>query len=903
MSADMRALIRLATRMANGLRALLGRDREDRELDDELKAFVDAIVDEKMGRGMSRSDAVRAARQEIGSIEAVQDRVRDAGWETVVEGAVQDLRHSLRMLRKSPGFAATIVLTLAVGVGANTAIFSVLNAVVLRDLPYRDADRLALLWTVNIRQSLRDGSSYLNFRDWKEQSRAFADMAVYRRPEFTLGLITGGEEPERIPLTFVGPGFFQVLAANPLLGRTVNAADFNSSERPVVISHGLWQQRFGSDTGAIGRPVIIDGVESKVVGVMPADFAFPNAGIQAWLPISMLAIWKGMQTVPDSRGGDQLMVIGRLAPGATWQSASSEMDTIGARLRDAYPDSNAGSGILIEPLSEHVLGPRTARSLWLLLGAVGFVMLIACANVAGLALARGAARRHEFSLRAALGASRGRLLRQSVTENLMIASLAGSLGLGLAALAATAIRTWASTALPRLDNTGLDAAAIAVAFGVSMCGVLAGIFPALRLFSVAPRAVAESGALGVSSVRSVGGRTTRRLRRVLVIAEVALAVVLLAGAGLLIRSFVRVQNIDRGFDARHTLLLQVDLPRKYDGQARKAEYFRTAFERIRALPGVVAAGAIDDQFIARQPDLRIVVEGRPTQPRDTPAPPLLRDRVVPGYFEAMGVPLLEGRLLSDHDLVPDIDRETPSVAVVNEAMARRFWPGSSAVGKRFKYGSNPGPNATWTTVVGVVADMSRQRLDEPAVPCIFWPGFGSQMDVVVRTSGDPRMLRDIIRTELGALDSEVPPYGILSVEQRLVETVAVRTLQTLLLGALAAAALVLAVIGVYGLIHHSVVEQTQEIGVRMALGATQASVLRMVLSHALSLAAIGMTLGLAGAAALGRTIGAFLYETSPVDALTFAAVPALLLAVTTIACLIPARRAARIDPMAALRVE
>jgi predicted permease len=572
------------------------------------------------------------------------------------------------------------------------------------------------------------------------------------------------------------------------------------------------------------------------------------------------------------------------------------MATIAARLRQAYPDANRDKGIEVEPLTGHVLGVRTARSLWLLLGAVGFVLLIACANVANLALARGAERRPEYLLRMALGASRLRLIGQSLTESAVLAVLAGGTGVLMAWLAAAALRVWASNALPRLETMRLDPIVILFAIAVSLVGVAAILLPALRL-----SLLNTADAAGESGSRATGGRGVRRLRDALVVAEIALAVVLLAGAGLLLRSFVRLQGVDRGFDSAHVLRLQVDLPRKYDGQAGKAVYFRDAFQRIRALPNVLAAGAIDDLFITRHGDLRVVVEGPP--PAGAAAPRLIRDRVVPGYFEAMGIPLLRGRFLQDSDLVADLDRDHPRAVVINEAMARQFWPGADPIGRRITYGANPGPDAQWSRVVGVVADMRRERLDEPAFPAIFFPGFGPQMDVVVRTTGDPAAMRDAIRSALLAVDPAVPPYGVTGAEQRLGQTVAVRTLQTLLIAALAAAALVLAVVGIYGLIHQSVVARTREIGVRMALGATRTWVMRMILGGAFGLASAGLALGLAGAVALSRTSAAFLYETSPLDPLTFLAVAAVIIIISIAASAVPARRAATIDPVTALRVD
>ncbi|MPZ21349.1 MAG: FtsX-like permease family protein [Luteitalea sp.] len=710
---------------------------------------------------------------------------------------------------------------------------------------------------------------------------------------------TGRQEPERIHVASVGPGFFRVLGAPALLGRTLEPADFEAGQRAVVISHSFWRQRFGGTTDAIGKSIDHDGARYEVVGVMAAEFELPTADVQVWTPMSAQPeLWRRLQD-PRSRAGDMVAVLGRLSPTATFESAQAELDTIAARLRDEYPDTNAESGVLIEPLTGHVLGSRTAPALWFLFGAVGFVLLIACANVANLALARGAARRHELSIRTALGASKRRLARQALTESLVLAVLAASVGLLFAWLVATALTTWAASALPRLETVRLDLSVFLFALVVSLAsGLIAGLLPALQSSTVNPvDALREGGA------RLAGGRGSR-LRHGLVIAELALAVVLLSGAGLLIRSFVRVQTVDRGFDSRHLLLLQVALPDKYDDDqdddlAQRAAYFREAFERIRGIPGVAAAGAVTDFFIQRNADQLITIEGQPRNDVNDLAPPLTRDWVIPGYFEALRVPLLQGRLLRDSDLDP----RAPPVAVINEAMARAFWPGQNPVGTRLKWGANPDADTLWTTVVGVVADMTRQSLDEAVIPYMFAPGVSDLMDVVVRTVGDPDALRDAIRAELRSLEPTAPPYGVVAVEQQLRETVALRTLQTLLLGTLALVALILAVIGVYGVIHQSVVARTQEIGVRMALGASKRSVLGMVLSAAIGLAATGLGLGMIGALALAQTLSSFLYETSPLDPLIYIAVAALLVVVTTVACLAPAYRAARVDPMAALRYE
>jgi putative ABC transport system permease protein len=801
----------------------------------------------------------------------------------------QDFRYGLRTLARSRGFAAVAVLTLALGVGANTAIFSVLRAVVLRDLPYRDPDRIAVMWTKNIRQNLPDGSSYLNYRDWKARSKTFEEMAAYVRPEFTRGTLSVDGVSERLHIGIVGPGFFELLGAPPVAGRTFQEADFVQTPRVAIISHRLWQQRFGADRAVVGRTVTMNDTNVEIVGVMPPEFELPTSDVQVWQPL-----WFSPQESEErTRESDGYVVLGRLAPGATMLSARAEMDTIAAQLRQEHPATNASFGVTTDPLTDRVIGRTTERSLWLLFGSVGFVLLIACANVANLVLARAARRRTEFSVRTALGATQSRLVRQTLTESVVLAILAGAIGLLFAWAGTVALRTMAAGALPRIETVQLDVSVLLFLLGATIVsGLIAGALPAIQLSRTAPAEV-----LREDGPRALGGRGGRRLHALLVVAEIALAVVLLSGAGLLTRSFLRVQAINRGFSSENVLLLQIDLPGKYDNAAKVRAYYLDAIQRIRALPGVMAVGAVSDFFIHRQPDYRVAVEGRPAQRMEDPAPPLTEDQVVPGFFEAMQIPLLRGRYVQDADLAEG----APPVIVINEEMARRFWPGEEALGKRIKYGLDPAAQNPWKTVVGVVSDMRRQRLDERAIPYMFQPGIIRQMDIAVRASNDANRLREPIRAELRALDPVVPPYGIVTVEERLGRTVALRRLQTLLLLALAGVALALAMIGAYGVMHQSMTARTREIGLRMALGADRGSVLRMVLASGLVPALAGLVLGLAGSLALSRTIAFFLYETSPLDPAIYAGVTVVLLAVTTIACLIPAGRAAAADPTTALR--
>jgi putative ABC transport system permease protein len=806
-----------------------------------------------------------------------------------VSTLLQDLRYAARALSRNRGFTAVAVLTLALGVGANTAIFSVLQAIVLRDLPYREPDRLAVMWTWNLQQNLPDGSSYLNFRDWKAQSQTFEQMAAYVRPEFTRATLTGGDSSVRIHAGIVGPDFFEVLGTVPLLGRTFVPDDFKAETTAVIIGHGLWRDRFAADPRVLGQTIQLDGRGVEIVGVMPPGFELPTADVQIWQPLFCGPGWQG----ENRRGADALIVLGRLSSGATMASARGEMDAIAARLRDQYPATNASFGVTTDPLIERVIGPTTERTLWLLFGSVACVLLIACANVANLTLARVVVRQHEFSVRAALGARTTRMVRQILTENVAVSLLAGVVAVLIAWLGIVALRSWAAGVLPRAGTIELDAGVLLFALAAALgCGLLAGLPPALQLATARP-----ANALREGGSRLLGGGSGRRLHQGLVVAEIALAVMLLCGSGLLILSFLRVQSADRGFDTQNVLLLQIDLPNTYNNPERVRSFYSDAMARIRALPDVAAAGAISDFFIHRQPDYRIALEGQPRRLPTDPAPPLTEDNVVPGYFEAMRIPLLRGRLLEDRDVAPD----APRVVVINEEMARRFWPGDDPIGKRLKYGLDPAANQPWKTVVGVVADMRRQRLDEPAIPYMFQPGVQPQMDIAVRAAGDAASLSDAIRAQLHELDPSAPPYGVLTVEQRLEQTVALRRFQTMLLAALAAVALLLSVIGAYGILQRLVAARTQEIGIRMALGANAAVVLRMVLAAGLWLVMAGLAIGLLGAVALSRVIASFLYETSPLDPLIYAAVIVVLLGVTLLAILTPARRAARVDPMAALR--
>jgi putative ABC transport system permease protein len=808
----------------------------------------------------------------------------------------QDLRYGMRMLRRNPAFTAVAVLTLAIGIGANTAIFSVVYALLLRPLPYKDPDRLAILWTANTRQSLPDGTSYLNFKDWKAQNQVFEDLAVFGRPSFSYMALMGVDGAERVDVAKVSANFFPLLGVAPMLGRTFSSEEEAHHHPVAILSCALWR-RFGASPQIIGKTLqIFDAWERResdsarlvqVIGVMPAHFQFPSKETQLWVP------HRAHRTVRDA---DQFVVLGRLKPEVNFRQAQAEMSAVARRLEREYPDSNAGLGVNVIPLLTEITGGNMRLVLAVLFGAVVFVLLIACTNVANLLLARGVAREREFSIRMAIGAGRGRLVGQLLTESVTLSLLAGLFGL---LLAHAGIRTLAALGprnIPRLDEVGIDGGVLAFTMAISLvAGILFGLTPALKFSRSDPNESLKGG--GWSSPGGIGSRRTRRL---LVVTEFALAMVLLCGTGLLIRSFLAIQAINPGFKTEGVLIMRVNLPRsRYEGSGdpRTAAFYQQALERIGALPGVQSTGAIGDFFIEHYPDSAIVIEGRPRVLPGEPIPPLTSDSISPNYFQAMGVPLLRGRFLSDRDM----GGGAPRVAIINEAMARHFWPGEDPIGKRFN--SRTDRSETWTTVVGLVGDMRQQGLEKQVIPQYFRIGWSIGMDVVVHTSSDPLKLVAAVQKELQSIDKTLPRFNITTVEQRLGEYSSQRRFQALLLSLFSALSLGLAALGIYGMMHYLVTQRTHEIGIRMALGARPANILSLVMRQGMELALMGGAVGLVGALWLTEVISSLLYGVKATDPATFGAVSLLLIVAALLACYIPARRAAKVDPMVALRSE
>ena len=805
---------------------------------------------------------------------------------------IQDLRFGLRMLLKNPGFTLVAILTLAVGIGANTAIFSVVNAVLLRPLPYQDPDRLAMLWTDDPKRNIREeGTSYPNFLDWRSQNQLFSDLAICSRGNPVI--LTSGDEPERVMGEYVSANLFPLLGVNPALGHVFSADDEQRHARVVVLSHGLWQRRFGAATDVIGKALEINGQASQVIGVMPADFYFPTKDTQLWEPVTVAWFWEGSHA---ERFNDAWRVIGRLKPHATFNQAQAEMNAIGQRLAQTYPiteDDFAGFGVNVVPLLVQFTGKNLQLALLVLLGAVVFVLLIACANVANLMLARGAAREREFALRAALGAGRGRLVRQLLTESAALALVSGLLGLGLATVGVRALVAFAPPDIPRLDEITIDPGVLSFTAGVSLLtGMLFGLAPAWKVSRSNPNDALKEGGRGSS-----GGLRLRQTGGLLIVVECALTVALLVSAGLMIRSFIRLQSVDPGFKPEGVLLVRVSLPRSAARQgAQTVAFFRQVIERVAALPGVQAVGAIEDLMMRRNPDNSITVEGRSSDGAGQGGAELIREFISHDIFQALAVPLLKGRFFTKQEIL------NSRVVIINETLARRFFPGEDPIGKRIKFGGPQSENI-WFEIVGVVGDLRRQRLEKQDVSEVYSPGAISNMDLLARVSSDPLALVGAVRREISSVDPTAAVYGLTTGTHLVEKLSAGRRFQTGLLVLFAIVALVLASVGIYGVMRYAVEQRTHEIGIRLALGARSSDVLRLVIGQGMRLTLIGVATGLLASFALSRLITQLLFGVSATDPATFVGVAFALMGAAMLACYLPARRATKVDPLRSLRHE
>jgi putative ABC transport system permease protein len=866
------------------------RRRFDAETRREIDAHIELLTHRYLQQGMTADEALTAARRQFGNATTAREEVYAMNSLTWLEGVAQDLRYAVRQLRHNPAFAATAIATLALAIGAHTAMFSVLNTVLLRPLPYPSPEQLVMVWLEDPSQGLRERrSAYLTVAEWQRHSRSFVDLAVFDEASATL---RGADGTDRISVVRASPSLFGVLGVQPSLGRTYSVEEADAQRRVAVISHRFWQTRFAGAPDTIGAFIDIDGRPSQIVGILsPEGFRLDamDANVDVWEPHTMIPDWT---TARSARGEGPWFVLGRLHPHVTVDQARTEMNAIARRLDEQLPAAARNRSVAVVPMSQYVVGSRPRLALWLLTGAVSCVLLIAAANVASLSLARAVGRRREMAIRSALGATSRRIARQLIAENVTIAVLAGLLGTGLALVGIRVVQAFGPGNLSRLPEAGLDTHVLTWAVVLScLTGLLVGLMPAI---TVMRRGVRPSGEDGGRSV--AGGVATRRIRRALVVAEFSLAIVLLVGAGLLARSWWNVERVDLGFQSDRVLSMQLSTTAFAD-PAQRTDFYERALDQIEALPGVDRAGIMSDLFISSQVNQIVTTDGDTGQ-----APERLQyrsDEASDGAFSVIGTPLLRGRLFSAED-----GRGGPPVAIVNDAMARRLWPDADPVGRRFKFGPADS-NAPWFAVVGVVGDMRREGLEREPIPQMFEPlaqNPSRLATLLVRTSGgDPLRVAEAVRAIVHRVDPRVPVYGATTLDQRIGGFLSQRRFQTSLLIGFAVLALLLAAIGIYGLIRYSVATRTHEIAIRMAIGAQAGDIFRLIVREGLTLTAIGLAIGLLAAVLVGRAGSSLLFSVTATDPATFVAVSVLLAVVAAAACYFPARRAMKVEPVAALR--
>ena len=806
----------------------------------------------------------------------------------------QDIRYGWRTLLRTPGASSVAVIALALGIGANTAVFSIIDAVLIRPLPYRESERLVAVWENKLNQGVaaRAWVSPADFRDFQEQSQVFEQMSVFRAQS---SVLTGKQLPERVEAAAVSPGIFDLLGAKPALGRAFTAGEDQPGKNSVlVLSDALWRSRFGGDWNVLGSTLDLDGASYTVIGVAPRGFRLPDNGSGLWIPYT-----------PDphelsKRGLRTLNVIARLKPGVTPAQAGAGMQTVARRIAQAFPDSNAGYGVLLIPLSQQIVG-NIGPTLWTLMGAVVFILLIACVNVANLLLARAGSREKELAVRTSLGANPGRIVRQLLTESVLLALIGGAAGLLLAQWATAALVKLMPSNIPRIGEISLDWRVLLFTFAVSAAtGILFGLAPALGTTRLDLNSLLKSSGRGASAHRARG-----RMRDTLVICEMACSVALLIAAGLLIRSFARLGEVNPGFRADHVLTMQIALPpARYSGEKAKL-FYKQVLDRVNTTPGVESAGIC--RFLplsGSDASVNFQIEGQPTlasadQPR-------AKFRAASGqYFETLRIGLLEGRLFNSFD-----DERTRKVVVINQTAARRYWPNQDPVGKRILSGFE---KDQWSTIIGVVGDVKHTGLDAEANPETYYhflqippeavPVAEATMALVIRTNTAPAAMIATVRNAVRELDPDQAVFNVKTMEEVVYGSVAQPRFRTLLLALFAGLALLLAAIGLYGVMAYWVTQRSNELGIRMALGAEPGQILKLVVGHALLLAAIGLAIGLVLAAGCARVISGLLFGVPATDLVSFGVSCLLVLTVAALASFVPALRATRVDPMAALRTE
>ena len=874
------------------LAGLLNRERQDQEFAEELESNLQMHIEDNLHTGLTAEEARRQALIKLGGIEPTKERYRQQRRLPVIETIINDLRFGFRLLRKNPGFTGIAVLTLALGIGANTAIFSLIDTVLLRPLAFPDADRMVMVWEdASFAGFPRNTPAPANYKDWKAQTSVFEDMAATRPSSYNL---TGDGEPEKVESRFVTANFFSLLGVKPALGHVfATGEDQPGQARVVVISHGLWQSRFGGEHNIIGKKIRLNDESYTVVGVMPSGFQYLDSEVVLWVPFSFT------QEQWANRGAHFLDVIGKMKPGVTLEQANADLQTVMGRIAQEYPDEAGRLSAFAVPLREELSGDAR-RPFMMLLVAVGFVLLIACANIGNLQLSRMASRSREVALRLALGASRWQIVRQFITESLLLSALGAGLGIALAIWSFTFLKQLIPTGMMLSANLTINAKVLLFTLLISLLsGVIFGIAPALQASKTElNESLKQGGGRGGFNAASV------RLRSIFVIGEIALSLVLLVGASLLIKTLYQLHNQYAVLQADKVLTLRTVLsPSRYGEYERRVAFYDQVLERVKHLPGVVFAGYTTTVPLASKGGTSgFYPEGQELRPE------LSYDanhrQVSADCLRALGIPLRQGRYFDEGD-----NAKSQPVSIINETMARQYWSNREALGKRFNLGG-PDSDTPWITVVGIVADVRQMGIDAPVKAEMYIPyrqisihPWFTPRDLVIRTAGEPISLVAAVRDEVHAVDPNQPISNIRTMEDLLGEESASRRVGMTLLAAFAGLALLLASLGIYGVLSHFVAQRTPEIGVRLALGAQRRDIQALVLGKGVVLTLFGVGVGLLGAFVLTRLMASLLFEVSATDLLTFMLIPLLLVAVALLACYIPARRATKVDPIVALRYE
>jgi predicted permease len=873
-----------------------GRERRKKELSEEVAGHLQMAARDREARGESRAGADASARRELGNAGVIQDVTHDQWAWTWLENLLQDLRYGARTLRKSPGFAAVAILTLALGIGVNTALFSVVNGVLLNPLPYSQPNQLVELWWDRT-PGQHSSVTYLNFLDWQKESTAFSAMGAYLQDNM---IVTGAGEPERVDGVRISANFFDLLGVKPLLGRSFRPEEDQVGAGPVaLIGDGLWSRKFGSAPDVLGKSITVDGTSYRIVGVVPEKSPIYTTA-DVFTPLGQF----NQEPFRDRRASVGTVGIARMKPGVTLAQARADMDSVARNLAAEYPDANKGTSIFVNPLKEDLTGD-IAPLLYMLLGAVGFVLLIACANVANLLLARSAARAREFAIRVALGATRRRIVRQLLTESMLLSAAGGVLGLLFAAWATKAALAVIPEGVPRTSEIGIDGRVLFFALAISiLVGIVFGVAPALKTSQPDLHRSLKEGGGGSSGTRA-------RAQDIFVAAEMALAVVLLAGAGLMVRSLMGLASVNPGFDPQHVMDFGLSpSAARVTTPAHIRETYREITARFEAVPGVAAASPLEGALPLTGDSLvGFWITG---QPKPSSAKEMTRAQwyaVAPDYLKAMGIPLQRGRFLSLQDT-----ETTPFVVVVDDGFARSYFPGENPIGKRLNISIIDVEGAE---IVGVVGHVKHAGLGATGIldqrgqlyfaisqlPDRVLPLVGRACTFVVRAAGTPQAVSESLRAASQQFDSKQVLYEFQPMTKIVSDSIAAQRFTMILLGVFAALALLLSAVGIFGVISYVTGQRTQEIGIRVAMGAQRGDVLRLVLGHGMRVALLGVAIGLAAGLGLTRLIASQLYGVSANDPLTFAGVAALLTLVALAASYIPARRAMRVDPMVALRYE